>query len=468
MMVDAVNLNRKKVLVVGLGMTGLATARFLHHRGAMVTVTDITAEKDLAASVQELHQLGIRTELGGHRRNSFESSDLIVISPGVPHTHDFMAGARQKGIPVIGEIELASRFIREPIIAITGTNGKTTTTSLLGEMLVQCGMRVFVGGNIGNPLIGYVDRDEKTDWIVLEISSFQLDTIDSFRPDVGILLNITADHLDRYADMAGYAASKGRIFENQTPKDIAILNGADPYLLSETAKIHSRKWMFNGPMAPAEGAQIKGNALLFSFTSCPHRKAKSPCFLPAPGSLRLDLSESRLRGKHNRENICAAALAAIAAGGDVRDIQIALNRFTGLSHRIQFIQTVNGITYVDDSKATNVDAVYRALESFQEPVVLIMGGRDKGGDYGILVKLMQNRVKHLILLGEAGERIFTALGNHVPTERASSMREAVNTAHRVAAAGDVVLLSPACSSFDMFRSYAHRGDVFQSEVKRLR
>jgi UDP-N-acetylmuramoylalanine--D-glutamate ligase len=196
------NLNRKNVLVVGLGMTGLATARFLHHRGAVVTVTDMAAEKDLAASVLELHQLGIRTELGGHRRESFESSELIVLSPGVPHTHDFLTCARRKGIPVIGEIELASQFVREPIIAITGTNGKTTTTSLLGDMLAQCGMQVFVGGNIGNPLIGYVDRDEKADWVVLEISSFQLDTIDTFRPDIGILLNITADHLDRYANMA--------------------------------------------------------------------------------------------------------------------------------------------------------------------------------------------------------------------------------------------------------------------------
>jgi UDP-N-acetylmuramoylalanine--D-glutamate ligase len=462
------NLNRKNVLVVGLGMTGLATARFLHHRGAAVTVTDMAAEKDLAAaSVLELHQQGICTELGGHRRESFESSDMIVLSPGVPHTHDFMTGARQKGIPVIGEIELASRFVQEPIIAITGTNGKTTTTSLLGDMLAQCGMRVFVGGNIGNPLIGHVDRGERADWIVLEISSFQLDTIDTFRPDIGILLNVTADHLDRYADMAGYAASKGRIFQNQTLEDIAILNGADPWVLSETAKIHSRKWVFNGSNALEEGTGVTGNALMFSFASCPHRIGHPPCALPAPGSLRLDLSKSRLYGKHNQENICAAVMAAVAAGGDVQNIQIALNQFRGLAHRIEFVQTVDGVTYVDDSKATNVDAVSRALESFQEPVVLIMGGRDKGGDYGILGQVMHNHVKHLILLGEASELIAAALGNLVPTVRASSMREAVRIANQSASPGDVVLLSPACASFDMFRSYAHRGDVFQSEVNRL-
>jgi UDP-N-acetylmuramoylalanine--D-glutamate ligase len=462
------NLNRKNVLVVGLGMTGLATARFLHHRGAAVTVTDMAAEKDIAASGQELRRLGVRTELGGHRRESFESSELIVLSPGVPHTHDFLTSARQKGISVIGEIELASRFVREPIIAITGTNGKTTTTSLLGDMLTQCGKRVFVGGNIGNPLIGYVDRDERADWIVLEISSFQLDTIDTFRPDIGILLNITADHLDRYADMAGYAASKGRIFQNQTREDIAIFNGVDPWVLSETSRIHSRKWVFNGSAASEVGARIEGNMLTLAFTSCPHRKAQSRCALPAPGSVTLDLRESRLYGKHNQENISAAVMAALAAGGNASDIQIALNRFKGLSHRIEFVQTLNGVSYVDDSKATNVDAVYRALESFQEPVVLIMGGRDKGGDYRILAKVIQDHAKHLILLGEASELIAAALGDLLPTTSASSMQEAVTTAYHVAAPGDVVLLSPACSSFDMFRSYVHRGDVFQGEVKRLR
>ncbi|MFH0998942.1 MAG: UDP-N-acetylmuramoyl-L-alanine--D-glutamate ligase [Pseudomonadota bacterium] len=461
------NLNRKKVLVVGLGMTGLATARFLHHRGAAVTVTDMAAEEDLVSSVLEMHQLGIRTELGRHCRESFESSDLIVLSPGVPHTHDFLMGARQKGIPVIGEIELAYRFIRDPIIAITGTNGKTTTTSLLGNMLAQCGMQVFVGGNIGNPLIGYVDRDEKADWVVLEISSFQLDTIDTFRPDIGILLNITADHLDRYPDMAGYAASKGGIFQNQTLEDIAIFNGADPWVLSETSRIQSRKWVFNGSSMLDEGSRIRGNELTLAFTSCPSRKAHSSSAQPLPGSIRLDLRESRLYGKHNQENICAAVMAAIAAGGDIQQIQSALNQFRGLSHRIEFVQTVNGVTYVDDSKATNVDAVYRALESFQAPVILIMGGRDKGGDYGILENAMQDHVKHLILLGEASELIAAALGNLVPTVRASSMREAVTNAHQAAASGDIVLLSPACSSFDMFRSYAHRGDVFQCEVNKL-
>jgi len=268
--------------------------------------------------------------------------------------------------------------------------------------------------------------------------------------------------------MASYATSKGRIFQNQTIEDIAIFNGADPWVLSETSRIHSRKWVFNGSSNLEEGARIRGNELTLAFTSCPSRRATSPWSQATLRSVRLDLRESRLYGKHNQENICAAAMAAIAAGGDVQDIQIALNQFKGLSHRIEFVQTVNGVNYVDDSKATNVDAVCRALESFKEPVILIMGGRDKGGDYKILVKVIQNHVKHLILLGEASELIAAALGNLVPTVRVSSMQEAVTHAHQTAASGDVVLLSPACSSFDMFRSYAHRGDVFQCEVNKLR
>jgi UDP-N-acetylmuramoylalanine--D-glutamate ligase len=459
------HLNRKNVLVVGMGMTGLATARFLHHRGAVVTVTDMASEKELAACNQELHCLGIRTELGGHCRESFESSDLIVLSPGVPHTHEFLQAARQKGVPVIGEIELAFRFVRYPIIAITGTNGKTTTTSLLGDMLKQCGMQVFVGGNIGNPLIGFVDREEKADWIVLEISSFQLDTIEIFSPDIGILLNITPDHLDRYPDMAGYAASKGRIFQNQTAEDIAIFNGADSWVLSETSRIHSRKWVFNGSNSPEEGARIGETNMMFHFTSSPYRKASETAADPL--SVYLDIRESRLYGGHNRENISAAAMAAMAAGGDIRDIQTALNRFKGLSHRIEFVRKHRGVTYVDDSKATNVDAVNRALDAFHEPVVLIMGGRDKGGGYRTLENGIRNHVKHLILLGEAGDLIAEALGYHVPVERVASMADAVSAAHRTAVSGDVVLLSPACASFDMFTSYAHRGDVFQHEVWKL-
>lgn len=461
-------LNRKNVLVVGLGMTGLATARFLQNRGAQVVVTDMASEKALEASVQELHRLGIRTELGGHCRDSFLSVDLIVLSPGVPHTHDYLEAARLKGIPVIGEIELAFRFVRDPVIAITGTNGKTTTTSLLGEMLKQCGMQVFVGGNIGNPLIGLVDREERADWIVLEISSFQLDTIQAFRPDIAILLNITPDHLDRYPDMAGYAASKGRIFQNQTCDDIAIVNGDDPWILSETREIHSRKWVFNGLDTAAEGVRMNETDMQFHFTSCPRRKTPQVGDEPVPDmAFHLDLRGCLLYGAHNRENIAAAAMAAIAAGGDIRDIQTALNRFKGLSHRIEFVRKHQGVTYVDDSKATNIDAVHRALDAFDAPVVLIMGGRDKGGDYRILEGSIRRHVKYLIILGESADIIAEALGHLVPSERVASMADAVLAAHQAAMSGDIVLLSPACASFDMFTSYAHRGDVFQSEVNSL-
>lgn len=461
-------LNKKNILVVGLGVTGLATARFLNKRGAVVTVTDMASEEDIGSSALELRGLGIRTELGFHRRESFESAELIIISPGVPHKLDILKSVEEKGIPVLGETELAFRFVKAPVIAITGTNGKTTTTSLLGSILARCGMKVFVGGNIGNPLIAFADSGEEVDWIVLEVSSFQLDTIQSFRPDIGILLNISEDHLERYNGMEEYAASKARIFENQTPDDIAIINGKDCWISSVTRSIKSRKWIFNSSAGnPQEGSFIDENDLTFFLKSSPlHRKA-SHSFNTMTESFKMDLSGTRLYGKHNQENISAAVMAAIAAGGDCKKIESALNHFDGLSHRIEYVRTLNGVKYIDDSKATNVDAVCRALECFQEPVVLIMGGRDKGGGYKMLEKVIDGRVKHLILIGEAAEIINEALGQRVPAVVVYSMEEAVKNAGLIASKGDVVLLSPACSSFDMFRSYAHRGDVFKMEVNKL-
>ena len=461
------DLNRKNILVVGLGVTGLATARFLHRRGAVVTVTDLASDYTLGQSVTELHQLGIRTELGIHRRESFESADMIVISPGIPHTVDLLMRAREKGIPVLGEIELAFRFVREPIIAITGTNGKTTTTSLLGAILTQCGMRVFVGGNIGNPLIGYADHSETVDWIVLEVSSFQLDTIEFFRPDIGILLNITEDHLDRYPDMAGYAASKGKLFQNQTSKDIAIINGADPWVQKVTHGIKSFRWIFNGLSGQMDGAVITKHSLSIAASSCPFRKPGSSSVQPTTERFQIDTSQSRLHGKHNQENICAAAMAALAVGCSIHGIQSCLNQFSGLSHRIEFVRTLDGVTYLDDSKATNVDAVFRALECFHEPIILIMGGRDKDGNYDVLKPLIRDQVKYLILLGEASDLIYAVLGSATRTDRAVSMEDAVAKAHASASEGDVVLLSPACSSFDMFKSYTHRGEMFKTEVNKL-
>lgn len=466
------DLYNKKIHVIGLGMTGLATAKFLHHRGAVVTAADMASGENMESAVAVLKQLGIETVLGNQYVEGCDAADMIVLSPGVPHTSDFLMRARSNGVCVIGEIELASRFVTAPVIAITGTNGKTTVTSLLGDMLKSCGLNVFVGGNIGDPLIGYVDRDENVDWIVVEVSSFQLDTISTFRPDIGILLNITEDHLDRYSDMSAYAASKLRIFQNQTDRDIAIINGSDPWIRRFSDQIPGRRWVFGDPMPEQRGsAEIADGILRVKTENCFSGNVSPKPDLPADhradGVFRIDISRSRLFGRHNHDNISAAVMAALAAGGSVQGIQAALNNFKGLPHRIEFVRMLHGITYVDDSKATNIDAVYRALECFDRPVVLIMGGIDKGGDYRILEPVIRNRVKHLIVMGEAADIIATALGNIVPTQRAASMADAVTMAYHMSKDGDVVLLSPACSSFDMFKSYAHRGNVYQDEVNHL-
>jgi len=437
-------LAHKNILIVGLGMTGIATARFVKNKGASVTVTDIVREEELVSSdVSGLHEMGIRMELGQHRIETFERADLIVISPGVPHTILPIKKAKEKGVPVMGEIELASRFIREPLVAVTGTNGKTTTVALLGEMLNNSGLKVFVGGNIGNPLIEYADNGEKAEIVVVEVSSFQLDTIDTFRPKVGVLLNITEDHLDRYPDLAAYARSKGRIFENQQESDTAVLNASDPLVGEICKNIRSRKVFFSA-------------------------SEKKSQFNPEPATRSFDFCRLNLLGRHNLENASAASLAALTAGGTVEGIQSALNDFKGLSHRLEYVATINEVEFFNDSKATNVDAVARALETFSKPVILIMGCRNKGGDFHALKELVRLRVKKLIVMGEAKEEIKFVLGHIGAIKSASSMEEAVYFAYQAAAPGDVVLLSPACASFDMFSSYAQRGEIFCKAVENLK
>ena len=313
----------KKILVVGLARTGIATARFLRRRGAAVRATDMAAEAALGPGVAELRALDIDLALGGHRVEDFTAADLIVLSPGVPHTLAPLQAARGRGVPVIGEVELAARFIREPIVAVSGTNGKTTVTELLGRMLEASGRRVFVGGNIGRPLIGYVDGGQAAEVVVAEISSFQLDTIATFRPAVGVLLNITDDHLDRYPDFAAYARSKMRLFENQTAQDTAVLNGADPVIRAQAAAIRSRRLFYNTAEAAENCAAVSGTALALR--------------LPGREAARLDLAPFRLRGPHNVENACAAALAALAAGASPSGIQQALTAFAPPAppHRIR-------------------------------------------------------------------------------------------------------------------------------------
>jgi UDP-N-acetylmuramoylalanine--D-glutamate ligase len=449
-------LTQKNIVVVGMGVTGVAVARFLQKRGAAVIVNDMASESDLGPSVQELQSMGITLELGRHRSETFEKADLIVLSPGVPHTIEPVVKAGKRGTPVIGEIELASRFVRQPILAVTGTNGKTTTTELLGDMLKRSGYRVFVGGNIGTPLIDYADGKQDAEYIVAEISSFQLDTIETFRPHVGVLLNITIDHLDRYPDFEAYATSKIRLFENQQAGDVAVLNGSDPVVRSHTENLNIRKLIYPDPMTGEKGAFLNNRYIKLD----PAAEYQTPA--------ALDIGNIRLAGRHNLENACAACLAAQAVGARADAIQETLNRFRGSAHRLEYFETIENVDFYNDSKATNVDAVIRAVECFSKPVVLIMGGLDKGADFNRLKDVVSSHVKKLIVMGQAADLISAALEKAATAEKVNSMADAARQAYRASSAGDIVLLSPGCASFDMYDNYAQRGDDFKASVTGLK
>ncbi len=468
------NLYRKKVLVVGLGATGSAAAVFLKNRGADVTVTDAARAEELGSDVHEMRQRDIHLELGEHRQKSFETADLVLISPGVPHTIAPVAAARECGIPVLGEVELACRFIKEPIIAITGTNGKTTTTSLVGEMLTQSGLEVFVGGNIGSPLIGYIDGDKKARLVVAEISSFQLDTIETFRPKVAVLLNIAEDHLDRYPDFDAYARSKVRVFQNQTRDDIAILNGADPLIKKLTKNLKSRRLSFVNVQAAdsgekIEGAVITGENIVFQpGTVLRPNGGLEPKTVSAGDPVGIiNRSQILMPGNLNIENAAAAALAALSGGGTFAGVKTALDTFPGLPHRLEYVGTIADVRYFNDSKATNVAAVAGALDCFSEPVILILGGRNKGGNFRALKSPILKQVKQIIAIGEATNEICESLGHLTSITAAESMEAAVTGGKAVAAPGDVVLLSPACASFDMYDNYAQRGEDFRRAFENL-
>jgi UDP-N-acetylmuramoylalanine--D-glutamate ligase len=448
----------KNVLIVGLGKTGVSTARFLKRNGANVTVTDSSNDLKQNNDMKSLSNMGIQLEVGYHSPESFEQAELIVLSPGVPHTIAPVEKAKKKGTAIIGEIELASRFIKEPIVAVTGTNGKTTTTTLLGEMLTQSGLKVFVGGNIGKPLIDYVDSSDKADVIAAEVSSFQLDTVETFRPTVGALLNIAEDHMDRYDSFNEYSRSKCRLFENQKDTDVAIINFADPMIQSFCKDINSKKWIFSYKRHLKSidsncSAMISDKDICFTINDEP------------VGSIGFE--SIKVPGLHNYENIAAAGLATLAVGGKFEGIQLAINTFKGLPHRLEYIHSVNGVRYFNDSKATNAHAVEKALDAFSAPVILIMGGRNKDVDFHVLEKSMSAHVKHLIVIGEAKKEIQSVLGHITRIEPATSMDDAVLKAHQSAVSGDVVLLSPACASFDMYKSYVERGNHFREAVNRL-
>ncbi|MDJ0781687.1 MAG: UDP-N-acetylmuramoyl-L-alanine--D-glutamate ligase [Desulfosarcinaceae bacterium] len=450
------NLRDQHTVVVGLGRSGLAAARLLGEKGARVTVTDNRDAATLGEAVAVAEKLGCALELGGHQQATLDGADLIVISPGVPHTIAPLTAARANGVPVIGEVELAARFITVPIVAVTGTNGKTTATELIGEMLDASGIATFVGGNIGRALSEYVTSGGAAEVVVAEISSFQLDTMERFHPRVGVLLNISADHLDRYAGMAAYAASKARLWSRMGAADTLVYNGMDPNiaaLVTEAPGCHLPFWSAaEATDAPAQGAQIDPQRIRLA--------------LPAANAIAIDLRKTRLLGPHNRENIAAAALAAMAAGAVPEGIQQAVDAFSPLPHRLEPVGSVDGVVYINDSKATNVDATVRALDCFDGPVVLIVGGRNKDNDFSELRGAVAAGAALVVANGEAGDEIAAALADSgVPLEIVGTQGEALARAREVARPGWTVLLSPACASFDQFDNYAARGMAFRKIVE---
>jgi UDP-N-acetylmuramoylalanine--D-glutamate ligase len=451
-------LRNRHTVVVGLGRSGLAATELLLSRGARVTLTDSGAGTALAQAVSAAEKLGARLELGGHRQRTLDSADLIVISPGVPHTIAPLEAARAKGVPVIGEVELAARFITAPIVAVTGTNGKTTTTKLLGEMLTASGRKTFVGGNIGRALSDCVIAGGDAEVVVAEISSFQLDTTMRFCPRVGVLLNISADHLDRYDGLAVYAASKARLWARMAAEDTLVYNRMDPLiaeLVTAAPGRHLPFWAVAGNREEDEtapGARIE--------------QGRIRLHLPAAKTLIVDLSRTRLLGPHNQENIAAAALAALAAGATSQGVQAAVDHFAPLPHRLEPVGRVEEVTYVNDSKATNVDATVRALACFDGPVALIVGGRNKDNDFRELQAAVSAGAQLVVANGECRDEIAAALGDcGVPLEVMATQTEALEVARQAARPGWTVLLSPACASFDQFENYAARGAAFRKTVE---
>ena len=445
---------KKRVLVVGLGRSGLSAARWLSGEGAEVTICDIKMEAELDDELlNSTLELGIKLETGGHKKETFLESDMIIVSPGVPHHIGPLKAALEKDIPVMGEMELASRLIRVPIVAVTGTNGKSTATALMGCMLKRAGLKTFVGGNIGIPLMDFMVDDWEADYAVVEVSSFQLDTMNSLCPVVSLLLNISPDHLDRYADYEAYVQSKLKILQNQGPGQYAILNDDDERLSQFTPAGGVSVLRYGIEKKHNRHAFLHGEKLVASLSEAePHY---------------FDIRKFGLPGRHNLENLMGVVLVGLALDIGPEFIQETIDHFKGLPNRLERVGTFNGVDYYNDSKATNVDAALRSIISFDKPVILIAGGRHKGGNYEPLVKAAKNKVKKAILMGEAKNLLSKSFEGVIPFTLAEDMEDAVNQAFSLAEINDVVLLAPACSSFDMFSDYAHRGRVFKEAVERI-
>jgi UDP-N-acetylmuramoylalanine--D-glutamate ligase len=439
----------KRVTVVGAARSGVAAAELLVRRGASVVLTDA---KESLAEQDELRSAGVILELGGHRATTFTRSDLIVLSPGVPSTLPEIEAARTAGIPVIGELEMASRWLRGRIVAITGTKGKSTTTTLTGRMLEAGGFKVLVGGNIGLALSAQVEASTDDTIHVVEASSFQLESVETFRPWISVLLNFSPDHLDRHATVEEYAAAKSRIFVNQTAADWAVLNADDESVGRMAADAASQRLLFSMSDSLASGVMVHGDAIV--------RRTDE-------GERRLvPLASIRLLGRHLIADVLAASAVASIAGVDAEAMTNAVENFRGLEHALEPVAELGGVMFVNDSKATNIEAAKRAIESF-DSLVVILGGRFKGGDFADLREPLAARGATVVAIGEAKGLVKDALGDAVPVHDAADITTAVKLAFASAKPGDAVVLAPACASFDMFRDYAERGRMFKQAVLRL-
>lgn len=446
------DLRGKKVLVIGAGKSGVAVSRFLSGKGAAVVLADANHPDDSRGEWEQLSTEGVQIFLGGYPKVERGSFDLVVISPGVPLTVEPARDALQKGIPVTGELELAFLFAKAPIVAITGTNGKTTTTMLIGEIFKNAGRNVLVGGNIGLPLVTEVERFGPDDLIVAEVSSFQLETAVAFKPRVGVILNITPDHLDRHGTMENYAAAKSKIVARQDPGDFAVLNSDDLPTAALGGALRGRIVYFSRQRALPEGVYVREGKIIARFEQIEE--------------VVCGVNELGIPGAHNLENALAAVAATKVMGVGTDRLAETLRTFKGVSHRLEFVAEINGVRYINDSKGTNPDASIKALEAYKEPIVLIAGGKNKGSDFGLFAEKVKERARVLVVLGQSAQLIADAARDRGFKNicYAGDFREAVQLAHRSARPGEIVLLSPACASWDMFKSYEERGNLFKEIV----
>ena len=446
-------LTGKKVLVLGAGRSGVAAARFLAARGAVVALNDRKPLEEWADEARALKAEGVGLVPGEPPMWLLDQIQLVVLSPGVPTKSIPVRYCERAGAEVVGEIELAARFLRGRLVAITGTNGKTTTTTLVGELLKDAGLPTQVGGNIGTPLVSLVESSRDDGWTVAEVSSYQLETIRSFRPAVAVVLNLMPDHMDRYESLTDYAAAKHNVFRNQTETDVAVLNADDETVASWARGLSAHVTFFSVRRELEEGLFLRGRDLVSR-----SRGAERAL---------LTRDEIKLRGLHNVENVLAALAAGLACGADPESMRETVKKFAPVEHRLEFVAEAGGVEFYNDSKATNVDAAVKAFEAFADidgRIVLILGGRGKNAPYAPLAPLAARKARALVVIGEDADRVESELKEYAPVVRASDMGEAVRRARDAARPGDVVLLAPACASFDMFQSYEHRGRVFKEAV----